>query len=86
MNTTPPAPHTVKVSSPSSRLELSPVQLAKLETCLLPYVGPIAGSLIRRAIATSGDREVVCQILADSLTNPTEQVTLRQKIKEIVTE
>ncbi len=86
MNTTPPAVNPVNVSNPSNHLELTPVQLAKLESCLLPYVGPIAGSLIRRAIATSGDRDVVCQILAESLTNPAEQLTARQKMKSIMTE
>jgi serine/threonine protein kinase len=86
MNTTPPAPDPIRVSHPSSRLELSPVQMAKLESCLLPYVGPIAGSLIRRAIATSGDRNTVCQILTDSLTNPTDQMNLRNRLNEIMAE
>lgn len=86
MNTTPPAPNVIKVSNPSAQLDLSPVQLAKLESCMLPYVGPIAGSLIRRAIATSGEWEVVCQILVDSLTNQEDQATLMAKIKDIASE
>jgi len=86
MNTTPPAPNPVRLSNPSAQLELSPVQLAKLESFLLPYVGPIAGSLIRRAIATTGDWEMVCQILTDSLTNPDDQTALMNKIKDVVNE
>jgi serine/threonine-protein kinase len=85
MNTTP-APNPIKVSNPSAQLELSPVQLAKLESCLLPYVGPIAGTLIRRAIATTGEWEMVCQILADSLTNPKDQAALLEKIKGVMSE
>jgi hypothetical protein len=86
MNTTPPVPNPIKVSNPSAQLDLSPVQLAKLESCLLPYVGPIAGTLIRRAIATTGEWEVVCQILVDSLTNPKDQAALLEKIKGVMSE
>ena len=86
MNTTPPAPNPMKVSNPSTQLNLSPVQLAKLESHMLPYVGPIAGSLIRRAIATTNDWRSVCQILTDSVTNADDQKKLMDKIKDIVSE
>lgn len=86
MNTTPPAPNPIKVSNPSAQLDLSPVQLAKLESCLLPYVGPIAGSMIRRALATSGEWETVCQILVDSLNNHDDKTTVMSRIKDIINE
>lgn len=86
MKTTPPVPNPIKVSQPSAQLELTPVQLAKLESCLLPYVGPIAGSLIRRALATTGERDALCHILAEATPNPTEQALLMDKIRDIINE
>jgi len=84
IHTTPPIPNPVNVSNPSSRLELSPVQLAELESCLLPYIGPIAGSLIRRAIAATSDRDTLCDILVDSLNDPSEKTELVTRIRDII--
>jgi serine/threonine protein kinase len=86
MNTTPPIPNPVKVSNPSTHLEISPLQLAKLESCLLPYIGPIAGSLIRRALASTSDWDDLCEILADSLTDKNDKSALINKIKGIANE
>jgi serine/threonine protein kinase len=86
MHTTPPAPNPVNVSNPSTQLELSPVQMAKLESCLLPHIGPIASSLIRRAMATTSNWETVCEILSDSLNDPEEKAALLTAIRNIVAE
>ena len=86
MNTTPPVPNQVNVSNPSTQLELSPVQLARLETCLLPHIGPIAGSLIRRALASTNNRENLAQILLDSVNDPSTQAKLMQEINAIMNE
>ena len=84
MHTTPPVPNQINVSKPSAQLELSPVQVARLESCLLPYIGPIAGSLIRRAMASTNDWGTVCQILSESLNNPDEKAELLNKIEDII--
>jgi hypothetical protein len=55
-----------------------------LESCLLPYIGPIAGSLIRRAMASTNDWGTVCQILSESLNNPDEKAELLNKIEDII--
>lgn len=84
MHTTPPVPNQVNVSNPSTQLELAPVQLAKLETCLLPHVGPIAGMLIRRALATSNDTDTFCHHLVESLSNENEKTSIQQVVKDII--
>jgi len=84
MHTTPPAPNPINVSNPSTQLELSPVQLAKMESCLLPVIGPIAGSLIRRSLASTTDWDTVCQILTDSLNDPAEKSRISNEIKDII--
>lgn len=86
MHTTPPLPNPIKISNPSTQLELAPVQLAKLESCLLPHIGPIAGPLIRRALATTGDVESICELLTESLTKNEEKTALLHKIKVIISE
>ena len=86
MHTTPPVPNQIKVSHPSTQLELTPVQLARLESCLLPHLGPIAGPMIRRALATTGEIDTVCELLTQSLTNKEEKTALVLEIKTIISE
>lgn len=84
LHTVPPIPNQIKVSHASAQLELAPVQLAKLEARLLPHVGPIAGMMIRRAIATTGEVDRVCEILTESLPDNEERKALMNEIKKII--
>lgn len=84
MNTTPPSPNAIKVSNPSAQLELSPLQLANIETILLPCIGPIAGSLIRRALATTSDWDEVLKIFTDSLAETDDKIAITKEIKAVV--
>jgi serine/threonine-protein kinase len=84
MNTTPPVPNHINVSNPSTQMELSPVQVAKLEACLLPHVGPIAATMIRRASAASSGPEDFCRILSDSISNSGDKAIVSRQIEEIV--
>jgi hypothetical protein len=86
MHTTPPVPNQIKISHPSTQLELAPVQLAKLESCLLPHLGPIAGPMIRRALATTGEIDKVCELLTQSINNNDEKTALALEIKSIISE
>ncbi len=84
MNTTPPSPQAIQLSNPSTQLELSPMQLAQIETILLPNIGPIAGSLIRRAMASTSDWDEVLQIFSDALASADDKITIIKNIKTII--
>ena len=86
MNTTPPSPNSIRVTNPSAQLVLSPVQQAKIETLLIPHIGPIAGSLVRRAMATTSDWNEACHVLTDSLTNSSDKTKITTTIMAIINE
>ena len=86
MNTTPPSPSSIRISNPSHQMELTAVQSAKLESCLLPHLGPIAGTMIRHACAAASDKDDLCRILTEGLTNPAEKDSVSKQIAAILNE
>jgi len=83
-NTAPPAPDRIAASSPSSHLELTPIQMARLEACLLPYLGPIAATVIRHASAAFTTGEELARTLSDNVTNPDDRASVLQRMEAIV--
>ena len=84
MNTTPPSPSAIKVSNPSTQLELSPLQLAQIETILIPLIVPIAGSLIRRTLASTSSWDEVLKIFSESLAETDDKIAITQEIKAVL--
>jgi serine/threonine-protein kinase len=84
MHTTIPKANRIMVSNASTQIELTPVQLARLETCLLPYVGPIAATLIRRTLASTNDIDRICEMLTEIATRTEDRTKLCHEIKTIL--
>jgi len=83
-NTIPPSPGRINASRPSAHVDLTPTQVTRLEACLLPYVGPIAATIIRRAIAASTTGDELARMLSDSVATSDERETLSRRIEAII--
>ena len=59
---------------------LSPEQLALLENSFIPYIGPIAGALIRHASSQASQFEELCQMLAQQIPNEDERTLFLRKV------
>lgn len=78
--THPPAPHYIRTDGTVAGIDLTAEQLAMLEACFTPFIGPIAGTLIRRAAKQAGHFEELCQILAKMLPDAQEQQQFIQQV------
>lgn len=77
--TTPPAPRALKTDGSLGGVDISPAQFVELEALLVPCIGPIAGSLIKRVAQSTSTLQGLCSILSDYLESEAEkQVFLKQ--------
>lgn len=72
LHTNPPAPRTLAGHLDGTGFEMSPAQLALLEKHLLPQVGPIAGTMIRRVAASTSDWDTLCLQLSQYFSSERE--------------
>lgn len=80
-HTQPPIPKTAQSSGPLTGIDLTPEQLALLETSLIPHIGPIAGALIRHASSQASQFEELCQHLAEQIPGENERNQFLRKVK-----
>lgn len=78
--THPPIPQTVHTDGTVSGIKLTPEQLAMLETSFTPYIGPIAGAMIRRAASQVMQFEDLCKALAEQIPNENERQRFLQQV------
>jgi len=81
-HTHPPIPKTVQTDGTVYGLNLSPTQLARLEAGLTPYIGPIAGTLIRHVATQVSHYVDLCRQLAEQIPNEREQQRFLQEVKD----
>jgi serine/threonine protein kinase len=79
-HTHPPIPKTAVSNGTQSGIDLSPEQLALLENSLLPFIGPIAGALIRHASSQTSQFEELCQYLAEQIPSVEERNQFLQQV------
>ena len=79
-HTHPPIPKTAVSNGTQSGIDLSPEQLALLENSFIPYIGPIAGALIRHASSQASQFEELCQMLAQQIPNEDERTLFLRKV------
>lgn len=60
-------------SVPARGASIDQAQMDKVQAVLADYVGPVARVLVKRAAASSGDYDSLCQILAQELLSETEK-------------
>ena len=80
--THPPIPQTVHTNGTVSGIKLTPEQLALLEASFTPYIGPIAGAMIRRAASQAMQFEDLCQSLANQIPNENERQQFLQQVND----
>lgn len=71
--TTPPVPRALKTDGSLAGVELSTVQLAELEKALIPFLGPIAQTMIKRTAANVSTMEELRDALLERLDNVNEK-------------
>jgi len=81
-HTHPPIPKTVHTNGTVSGINLTPAELAQLETSFMPFIGPIAGALIRRAACQVSEFGELCQLLAEQIPNENERRHFLQAVQE----
>ena len=84
-HTHPPLPRTVQTDGTVCGVNLSPAQLAQLEAGFTPYIGPMAGTLIRRAAGKVNRFDELCQLLAEHIPNPLERQRFLQEVHDAST-
>jgi hypothetical protein len=82
-HTTPPQPRTVHTDGTVAGVQLTAEQLAQLEQHFTPFIGPIAGALIRHAASQAGSFDELCRYLAEQIPNQTERARFLQQICEV---
>ena len=78
--THPPIPKTVHTNGTVSGINLTPTELARLEASFTPFIGPIAGAMIRRAASQANHFEELCQWLAEQIPNEAERQRFLQEV------
>jgi eukaryotic-like serine/threonine-protein kinase len=79
-HTHPPVPEKVHTNGSQNGINLTPEELAVLENHFTPFIGPIAGALIRRATTFVGNFTELCQWLADQIPNERERLQFLERV------
>jgi len=79
--TTPPLPRGVKTDGSLLGVELSAALLAEMETALLPHLGPIAQTMIRRYAANTSSLAGLCEKLAQQIDNENDKQAFLQHME-----
>lgn len=85
MHTIPPSPQVMDSNGIRSGLELSLVQIGALESLLLQYIGPIAGSLIRRTLGKAANWDGLCHLLSENISDEKHKLQFIADMQKILT-
>jgi serine/threonine protein kinase len=83
--TSPPAPRALKTDGTMVGIELSPAQMANIEAYLIPYLGPIALTMIKRHAMNVTSTQELCDVLSQLLTDADEKQRFIQKMHTLFT-